>query len=42
MPGISIADAQKLLLANDRIIKQFPEIDRVLERARIVRGGVPT
>ncbi|HVD94175.1 MAG TPA: CusA/CzcA family heavy metal efflux RND transporter [Vicinamibacterales bacterium] len=30
MPGISIANAQKLLQVSDRIIKQFPEVDRVL------------
>ena len=33
MPGISIAEAQKLLQATDRIIKQFPEVDRVLGKA---------
>jgi copper/silver efflux system protein len=30
MPGISIGDAQRLLQATDRTIKQFPEVDRVL------------
>src|SRR6185503_5802436 len=29
-PGISIANAQKLLQTTDRIITQFPEVDRVL------------
>jgi copper/silver efflux system protein len=33
MPGISIGEAQKLLQATDRIIKQFPEVDRVLGKA---------
>ena len=33
MPGISITEAQKLLQATDRIIKQFPEVDRVLGKA---------
>ena len=33
MPGISIAEAEKLLQVSDRIIKQFPEIDRVLGKA---------
>ena len=33
MPGISIAEAQKLLQVTDRIIKQFPEVDRVLGKA---------
>ena len=33
MPGISIAEAQKLLQATDRIIKRFPEVDRVLGKA---------
>lgn len=33
MPGISIAEAQKLLQTTDRIIKQFPEVDRVLGKA---------
>jgi len=30
MPGISITEAQKLLQITDRIIRQFPEVDRVL------------
>ncbi|OGP73552.1 MAG: cation transporter [Deltaproteobacteria bacterium RBG_16_49_23] len=33
MPGISITEAQKLLQATDRIIKQFPEVERVLGKA---------
>jgi Cu(I)/Ag(I) efflux system membrane protein CusA/SilA len=33
MPGISIAEAQKVLQVTDRIIKQFPEVDRVLGKA---------
>ena len=33
MPGISIREAQKLLQVSDRIIKQFPEVDRVLGKA---------
>jgi Cu(I)/Ag(I) efflux system membrane protein CusA/SilA len=33
MPGISIGEAQKLLQASDRAIKQFPEVDRVLGKA---------
>jgi len=33
MPGISIGEAQKLLQVTDRIIKQFPEVDRVLGKA---------
>ena len=33
MPGISIREAQKLLQVTDRIIKQFPEVDRVLGKA---------
>jgi Cu(I)/Ag(I) efflux system membrane protein CusA/SilA len=33
MPGISIGEAQKLLQATDRIIKRFPEVDRVLGKA---------
>lgn len=33
MPGISIGEAQKLLRVTDRIIKQFPEVDRVLGKA---------
>jgi copper/silver efflux system protein len=33
MPGISIAEAQRVLQATDRIIKQFPEVDRVLGKA---------
>ena len=33
MPGISISEAQKLLQVTDRVIKQFPEVDRVLGKA---------
>jgi copper/silver efflux system protein len=33
MPGISIGQAQQLLQASDRIIKGFPEVDRVLGKA---------
>ncbi|MRR57532.1 MAG: efflux RND transporter permease subunit [Deltaproteobacteria bacterium] len=33
MPGISISEAQKLLQVTDRIIKRFPEVDRVLGKA---------
>ena len=40
MPGISIADAQRLLQSTDRVIKQFPEVDRVLGKAG--RAETPT
>ena len=33
MPGISISEAQKLLQVSDRILKGFPEVDRVLGKA---------
>ena len=33
MPGISITEAQKVLQVSNRIIKQFPEVDRVLGKA---------
>jgi Cu(I)/Ag(I) efflux system membrane protein CusA/SilA len=33
MPGISITEARKLLQVTDRIIRQFPEVDRVLGKA---------
>ena len=33
MPGISITEAQTLLQVSNRIIKQFPEVDRVLGKA---------
>jgi copper/silver efflux system protein len=33
MPGISITEAQTLLQVGDRIIRQFPEVDRVLGKA---------
>ena len=33
MPGIAIAEAQKLLEQSDRIIKTFPEVDHVLGKA---------
>jgi Cu(I)/Ag(I) efflux system membrane protein CusA/SilA len=32
-PGISLAEAQKVLQVTDRILKQFPEVDRVLGKA---------
>jgi Cu(I)/Ag(I) efflux system membrane protein CusA/SilA len=33
MPGISIGEAQHVLQITDRLIKQFPEVDRVLGKA---------
>ncbi len=33
MPGISITQAQELLQATDRILKRFPEVDKVLGKA---------
>src|SRR5262249_49722418 len=33
LPGISISEAQRLLQIQDRSIKQFPEVDRVLGKA---------
>ena len=33
MPGLSITEAQKLLQVTDRIIVQFPEVERVLGKA---------
>jgi copper/silver efflux system protein len=33
MPGISIAEAQRLLQVTDRIIRQFPEVERVFGKA---------
>ncbi|HSO19291.1 MAG TPA: CusA/CzcA family heavy metal efflux RND transporter, partial [Desulfosarcina sp.] len=33
MPGISIAEAQKVLQVTDRIIKEFPEVEYVLGKA---------
>ena len=33
MPGISVAQAQSLLQTTDKILKQFPEVDRVLGKA---------
>ncbi|MFB3887836.1 MAG: efflux RND transporter permease subunit, partial [Thermodesulfobacteriota bacterium] len=33
MPGISITEAQNLLQVTNRIIKQFPEVERVLGKA---------
>jgi len=40
MPGISIAEAQRLLEVSDRMLKQFPEVDRVLGKAG--RAETPT
>ncbi|HMK64952.1 MAG TPA: CusA/CzcA family heavy metal efflux RND transporter, partial [Thermodesulfobacteriota bacterium] len=33
MPGISITEAQKVLQVTDRIIRKFPEVDKVLGKA---------
>ena len=33
MPGISIGEAQRVLQITDRILKKFPEVDRVLGKA---------
>jgi Cu(I)/Ag(I) efflux system membrane protein CusA/SilA len=33
LPGISVAEAQRLLQVQDRIIKRFPEVERVLGKA---------
>jgi copper/silver efflux system protein len=33
MPGISIAEASRLLQNTDRILKRFPEVDSVLGKA---------
>jgi len=33
MPGISIAESQKLLQVTDQILKSFPEVDQVLGKA---------
>ena len=33
MPGISVAEAQKLLQITDRIIRRFPEVERVYGKA---------
>ncbi len=33
MPGISIAEAQRLLEVTDRTLKQFPEVERVLGKS---------
>lgn len=40
MPGINITEARKLLQVTDRIIKGFPEVDRVLGKAG--RAETPT
>jgi Cu(I)/Ag(I) efflux system membrane protein CusA/SilA len=33
MPGISITEAQRILQVTDRVIRQFPEVDKVLGKA---------
>ncbi|MBI5388569.1 MAG: efflux RND transporter permease subunit [Verrucomicrobia bacterium] len=40
LPGLSVAEAQKLLQTTDRVLKQFPEVDRVLGKAG--RAETPT
>ncbi len=33
MPGISVGEAQRLLQAQDKVLKRFPEVDRVFGKA---------
>ncbi|MEW6429534.1 MAG: CusA/CzcA family heavy metal efflux RND transporter [Thermodesulfobacteriota bacterium] len=33
MPGISVANAQDLLIAQDRLLRSFPEVERVMGKA---------
>jgi len=40
LPGISVAEAQEVLQKTDRILKQFPEVERVLGKAG--RAETPT
>ena len=40
MPGISIGEAQKVLQTTDRLIRRFPEVDRVL--GKVGRAETPT
>jgi Cu(I)/Ag(I) efflux system membrane protein CusA/SilA len=40
MPGISVAEAQRLMQVQDRLLMQFPEVDRVLGKAG--RAETPT
>ena len=40
MPGISVAQAQRLLQSTDAILKEFPEVDKVLGKAG--RAETPT
>lgn len=40
MPGLSVGEAQKLLQITDRVIKGFPEVDRVIGKAG--RAETPT
>ncbi len=40
MPGVSVTQAQRLLSVTDGILKQFPEVDRVLGKAG--RADTPT
>ncbi len=40
LPGLSVAEAQKVLQTTARVLKQFPEVDRVLGKAG--RAETPT
>lgn len=40
LPGLSVAEAQKLLIVQDRILKTFPEVDTVFGKAG--RAETPT
>jgi len=33
LPGVSVAEAQRLMQAQDRILMRFPEVERVLGKA---------
>jgi len=39
MPGISVAEAQKLLQTQDRILKSFPEVEKVFGKAGRVESS---
>jgi copper/silver efflux system protein len=40
LPGLSVTEARKVLQTTDRVLKQFPEVDRVLGKAG--RADTPT
>ena len=42
LPGISVGEAQRLVRVTDRIIREFPEVERVFGKAGRAEDFLPT